>query len=145
MKKGRGGKAAALQKARAGSRSATEYATCYGKPPKRHQFRPGQSGNPRGRPKGAKSAATTPREILDRKIEVRTGSTLRKIRVLDAILTRFAEAALKGDTKSATFLVQRYDMVQQDQEPADSSVTADEQEIIDAYLQDYFKKGTKRK
>ena len=35
----------------------------YGKPPKAHQFKPGQSGNPKGRPRGAKSEATILREI----------------------------------------------------------------------------------
>jgi hypothetical protein len=85
------------------------YAVGYGKPPSEHRFKPGQSGNPRGRPKGAKNTATLLRELLDRKIEVRTASSVRKISVREAILTRFAEAALKGDTKSAGFLLQRYD------------------------------------
>jgi hypothetical protein len=84
-----------------------------GKPPREYQFKPGQSGNRKGRPKGAKTTATLLRELLDRKIEVRTGDTVRKISVREAMLTRFAEAALKGDTKSATFLLQRYDALEE--------------------------------
>jgi hypothetical protein len=34
----------------------------YGRPPRAHQFKPGQSGNPTGRPRGAKSEATMLRE-----------------------------------------------------------------------------------
>ena len=60
------------------------------------------------------------REILDRKIEVRSGSSVRKISVREAILTRFAESALKGDTKSAAFLLQRYDMAETAQEDANN-------------------------
>ena len=30
----------------------------YGKPPKAHQWRPGQSGNPKGRPKGSRNRPT---------------------------------------------------------------------------------------
>jgi hypothetical protein len=71
----------------------------YGRPPKQNQYQPGQSGNPKGRPKGRKNTATLLREILDRMIEVRNGSTIRKISVREAMLTRFAESALKGDTK----------------------------------------------
>ena len=93
--------------------SGASYSVGYGKPPKQHQFQPGQCGNRKGRPKGVKNTLTLLRDILDRKIEVRIGGTLRKMSVREAILTRFAEAALKGDTKSAAFLLQRYDMMKQ--------------------------------
>jgi Family of unknown function (DUF5681) len=124
------------------SRSAagTDYSVGYGKPPRKHWFQPGQSGNPRGRPKGAKNTATLLREILDRKIEVRTGGTPRKITVREAILTRFAESSLKGDTKAAAFLMQRYDMPEGAQEHA-SDTTPEEQEILDAYAETYLKKA----
>jgi hypothetical protein len=125
--------------------SGARYDTGYGKPPRQHQFRPGQSGNPKGRPKGAKNTAILLREILDRKIEVRTGSTVRKISVREAMLTRFAESALKGDTKSAAFLLQRYDMPETAEEHEDSATTLQEQEIIDAYLKAYLEKGGKKK
>ena len=36
----------------------------YGKPPKANQFKPGKSGNPKGRPKGARSEATMLVELL---------------------------------------------------------------------------------
>ena len=78
------------------------------------------------------------RKLLDRKIEVRSGGAPRKISVREAILTRFAEAALKGDTKSAAFLLQRYDMLDEVHEPA--KATPDEQEIIDVYLKNFIKR-----
>jgi hypothetical protein len=132
---------------RDGSRAGSNanYKTGYGRPPKERQFKPGQSGNPKGRPKGVKNTMTLLREILDRKVEVRIGSTVRKISVREAILTRFAESALKGDTKSAGFLLQRYDTVETAQEHADSSATLEEQEIIDAYLQAHLNNGGKQK
>jgi hypothetical protein len=51
----------------------------YGRPPQAHRFKPGQSGNPRGRPKGAKNEATILRDLLNRKIDVREGGRVRKI------------------------------------------------------------------
>jgi Family of unknown function (DUF5681) len=126
-------------------RSSARYRVGYGRPPKEHRFQPGESGNPKGRPKGAKNTSTLLRKILDSKIEVRTGGTVRKISVREAILTRFAEAALKGDTKSAGFLLQRYDMPETAEDHAINGATPDEQQIIDAYLETILKDGEKKK
>jgi Family of unknown function (DUF5681) len=112
----------------------------YGRPPEEHQFKPGESGNQKGRRKGSKNTATLLRAILDRKIEVRSGSTVRKISVREAILTRFADSALKGDTKSAVFLLQHYDTAQSAPEQTNELVKQDEQVIIDAYLAAYLRK-----
>src|SRR5262245_46186637 len=68
----------------------------YGRPPKEHQFRRGQSGNRKGRPNGAITTTTLLRKILDRRVEVRSGSTARTISVREAILTRFAEICPQG-------------------------------------------------
>jgi hypothetical protein len=138
MNKGRGKSVGSSRKPTSGARSATNYEVGYGKPPKEHRFEPGQSGNRKGRPKGTKNTGTLLRELLDRKIEVRSGGAPRKISVREAILTRFAEAALKGDTKSAAFLFQRYDMLDEVHEP--TKVTPDEQEIIDMYVKSYVKR-----
>jgi hypothetical protein len=84
------------------------------------------------------------REVLDRKIEVRSGNSIRKMTVREAVLTRFAEAALKGDTKSAAFLLQRYDLGES--EERNPVASQEEQEIIDKYMEGYFKRtGNKQK
>ena len=80
----------------------------YACPPRTHRFKPGQSGNPKGRPKGAKNESTILREIFERKIESRTGNRSRKITILEGILLRITEDSLKGNTKSAAFLLNRY-------------------------------------
>jgi Family of unknown function (DUF5681) len=130
------------QKGAATSRRGADYTVGYGRPPKGHQFQPGQSGNRGGRPKGRKNTATLVREILDRKIEIRSGNTTRKISLREAILTRFAESALKADTKSAAFLLQRYDALETAGDAGSDAVSPDEQEIIDKYMQAYLtKKG----
>lgn len=41
----------------------------YGVPPEEHKFRPGQSGNPKGRPKGSKNESTILRELMERKLD----------------------------------------------------------------------------
>lgn len=47
-------------KARARRPPASDYEVGYGKPPQQTRFKPGQSGNPRGRPKGAKAKPALP-------------------------------------------------------------------------------------
>ena len=61
----------------------------YRRPPRNHQFKPGQSGNPRGRPKGARNESSILREIFERKIESRSGGRSRKITILDVAAGHF--------------------------------------------------------
>jgi len=103
----------------------------YGRPPRGHQFKPGQSGNPRGRPKGAKNEATILRILLNRKIEIREGARTRKVTIFEAILLRFTEDALKGNTKAAAFLFNRYAATTQvgDSQSSDD-INEDDREVI---------------
>ena len=106
----------------------------YRRPPQSYQFKAGQSGNPKGRPKGAKGEATILRELLNRKITVREGGKSRKVTVLEAILTRIAEDSLKGNVKSAAFVLNRYGaMVSGEAGP--TGLSDDDQEILEAYAQ----------
>lgn len=84
----------------------------YGRPPREHQFKPGQSGNKSGRPKGSKNEATIINELLNRKIDIRDNGKARKITVLEGILTRFVDDALRGKDKSAAFLLNRKQQVE---------------------------------
>jgi hypothetical protein len=124
-----------------GPSSFATYSVGYSKPPREHRFKPGQSGNPKGRPKGSKNTATLLRAILDRKVEMRTDGLVRKVSVREAMLMRFAEAALKGDTKAAAFLLHRYDVEETvNGHPTDTEV-ADDLEIINAFVEDLKSKG----
>ena len=122
-----------------GSSSDAPSAPGYGNPPKQCRFRPGQTGNPKGRPKGRKNEATITREILNSKVKVRTGNTVRSMTVLEAMLRGFADRALKGDTKAASFLLDRYARAQAGGDPANIVTTPEEHEIIDGFLEKYLK------
>jgi hypothetical protein len=113
---------------------AATHTVGYGKPPRAHQFKPGKTGNPRGRPKGTKNEATILRNLLNRKIQVREGDRSRKITVLEAILLRFTEDALKGNTKTAAFLFNRYAGSETDESPPGDIGTAD-REVLDELIE----------
>lgn len=105
----------------------------YGKPPRAHQFKSGQSGNPKGRPKGSKNESTILKEVLSEKISLRqpNGRT-RKIPVLEGIHRKQVEFALKGNTKSAAFVLNRYAaMVSGELQPEDLS--EDDRAVLDAF------------
>jgi hypothetical protein len=89
------------------------YGVGYRHPPKAHQFKPGQSGNPKGRRKGTKNAATLVREILTRKIRIRDQGKIRDVPTIEAMLLKFAERALNGDPKAAAFLLNWFVEVEQ--------------------------------
>lgn len=108
----------------------------YRRPPVEHKFKPGQSGNPRGRPKGKRSEATILNELLNCKISVREGGKVRKITVLEAILLRFTEDALKGNTKTAAFLFNRYDSQTTDVRD-DASLTEDERDVWNSFVRQF--------
>lgn len=108
----------------------------YGKPPKANQFKPGKSGNPKGRPKGAKSEATMLEELLNRKIEIRQNGKVRKITILEGILHKLAEDSLKGNTKSAAFVLNRLAAIASTAN-TESEVNPDDKAVLDAYLRKF--------
>ena len=74
----------------------------YRKPPRRTRFRKGQSGNPRGRPSGAKNLSTMLSEALNELVIVAENGRRRKITKRKAIIMQVVNRAAKGywrDTK----------------------------------------------
>jgi hypothetical protein len=106
----------------------------YAKPPKSHQFRPGRSGNPNGRPKGRKNESTMLDELLFKKIKVRENGRERWITVFEGMLRRFAEDSLKGNTKAAAFLFGRYSAAAST-DPQQQELGDDDRAVINAFAQ----------
>jgi Family of unknown function (DUF5681) len=82
------------------------YEVGYGKPPKHTQFKPGQSGNSKGRPRGQRNFRTAVREALKEKITIREGDRTRTVSKMDAIIQVTFSKALKGDAKALVGFLQ---------------------------------------
>jgi hypothetical protein len=82
-----------------------DYEVGRGKPPKHTQFKKGQSGNPRGRPRGAKNLATLVGEALDQKVTITEQGRRRKISKREAIITQLVNRSASADLKATTILL----------------------------------------
>ena len=85
------------------------YEVGYGKPPKSKRFKPGASGNPKGRPKGKKSrhnsADTHAMMALffaesDRKVAVTENNAVKNISMAQAVIRSLAVKAATGDHRA---------------------------------------------
>lgn len=73
----------------------------YKHPPRHSRFKPGVSGNPRGRPKGARGFKTELAEALNARVRVVENGRRRSISTVAAALRRLAERAVtKGDLRA---------------------------------------------
>ena len=88
---------------------SANYEVGYGKPPRETRFRPGESGNPRGRPKGAKTKVPRLNEerlksiILEeayRTIKVRDGERSVTVPLAQAVVRSLAVNAAKGQHRA---------------------------------------------
>lgn len=77
-----------------------DYDVGYGKPPKSGQFKKGQSGNPKGRPKGAKGVKASLKRELESSITVRERGREVKLSKAEVLAKGLMGDALKGDAKA---------------------------------------------
>ena len=83
----------------------SDYMVGYGKPPRHTRFKKGQSGNPKGRPQGAKNSATLLNEALSEPVVVIENGRRKTITKKQAILKQIVNKAASGDHRSIQLLL----------------------------------------
>ena len=81
------------------------YEVGYCKPPKHTRFKPGQSGNPRGRPKAEKSLGAALNDALKAKVKMRQNGKEHVVSRRQAFVLRVVTDAIQGKVSSQRMLV----------------------------------------
>lgn len=86
-------------------RKKDDYEVGYGKPPRHSRFKPGQSGNPKGRPRGAKNVDALLRAALYQKVQITRDGRRVKVPAIEAVFLRITRGGLEGDPRSIAHLI----------------------------------------
>jgi hypothetical protein len=81
------------------------YAVGYAKPPSNTRFKPGQSGNPLGRPRGAKNFGTAIEDELRARVTVTENGTRKRLSKREVIAKRLVNQAAEGDLRAVPLLL----------------------------------------
>jgi hypothetical protein len=76
------------------------YEVGYGKPPEHTRFKPGQSGNPKGRKPGSRNVMTLLEQTLFDTVKVRENGKVRRVPAIQACVLNLRNLAIKGDPKA---------------------------------------------
>ncbi|RST31352.1 hypothetical protein HMF7854_11250 [Sphingomonas ginkgonis] len=75
-----------------------------GRPPKFYQFKPGQSGNPKGRPRGSRNLKTIVSRLLDQ--EVKSPLDRSDVSIREVLVENLFIEAMNGNLKAAQYLLE---------------------------------------
>jgi Family of unknown function (DUF5681) len=121
-----------------GRSTGSDYAVGYGRPPEHTRFKPGRSGNPKGRPKRHCNLRTIVEDILNEQIRIREGERTRDMPRLEALVRTILNRALKGDPRAVNALlalIRTTDLAGEEPEVAEAEAwTQDDQALLADYL-----------
>ncbi len=110
----------------------------YKKPPQHSRFKPGRSGNPRGKQKGVRNLGSDVKRTLEVPVRLNEQGRARRVSTQEAALLRLREKALKGDARSLDQFLELAKTFNNSavESVGDEALAAEDQAILDAYAEE---------
>ena len=83
------------------------YKVGYGKTPEHTRFKTGQSGNPKGKPRGAKNLSTIVGNAIKEKVMVTENGKRKAVSKLEVAVKQLVNKAVSGGNKAMVHLIYR--------------------------------------
>jgi hypothetical protein len=128
------------------SNGRKQYTVGQGKPPEHTRFPKGQSGNPKGRPKGRLDFDTEIEEVLSANVTVKENGKPRKVSARKAILMRLRELGLNGNPRAIdrVLVLAAQLAMAREAKHAERALSANDEAILDRFTQSLTQKPDTR-
>ena len=146
-------RSAPVPKDSASAASDAEYKVGPGRPPKEYQFKPGQSGNPKGAKPKAPSLAPDLKELLkqalDRRVTFNQDKKTRTLTLFAAGIEQLVGQFVKGDRHARRDLFDLADKLGLDllgsqKSSVEEALTSNHQAILQTYLEKQYDRVARR-
>lgn len=111
-----------------------KYEVGYCRPPRGHQFKPGQSGNPKGRPKKNNNFAEDILEEMSEVITIQENGKLKKITKKRALAKRLVADSLSGKVSAIKILTPILAGETKITEDLEEELTPQDAQILEEYI-----------
>lgn len=124
-----------------------DYKVGYAKPPKQTRFRPGQTGNPKGRPKGSKNLKTLVEQELRQMVAIRENGSRSTVTKRKAIAKQLVKKAAEGQDRAIITLLKMDDELEAaataaaaapGAAPSNDQLDEEDQSVLDEFVAHLF-------
>jgi hypothetical protein len=105
------------------------------RPPRGSRFKPGQSGNPKGRPRGSRNFRTDLKSTLSKPVKLKEEGKARKVSTQEAALLRLREKALSGDVRALDRLISLAQTHNNDETAVGGSLSVEDMHVLAIFAQ----------
>lgn len=117
---------------------AAHHPVGYGHPPLASRFKPGTSGNAKGRPKGRKNLRTLIKEAMTANILIQEGQNSRRVSRIEGVVLRQLQSALRGNDRAALAVIKMAHQLRfledSESKTAETALSAEEERILNELL-----------